>query len=66
MLGQTMGGELMSTAASAFRVHHLVCYKASDFFIFPFHLFPSSPLLLFFRRFQLCSAFSPNQFFFRG
>lgn len=30
MLGQTMGGEPMSTPESAFRVHHLVFYKASE------------------------------------
>ncbi len=61
MLGQTMGGELMSTPESAFRVHHLVFYKASEKIFLSSIPKLSSPAFL--HTFQLCSAFSPNQFF---
>lgn len=57
-----MGGELMSTRESAFRVHHLLCYKASQTFFF--HLFPDYPLLLFFRHFSFVQHFLPISFFF--
>lgn len=51
MLGQTMGGgELMSTPASAFRVHQLLCYKALEKKkkTYSLNVFPSSPLIFLF------------------